>query len=86
MKRTQISLEEDDRELLDDAAARTGKSMSALVRDAVRMAYAHDDTDADLNRIDRAFGAWSDDDRPHRDGEASVESLRTGGRWAHLDS
>lgn len=78
MQRTQISLTDQDRLLLEAEAQRTGRSMSALIRDAVRRAYGHrDDVDADLEAIDQAVGAWAGRDV---DGEAYVEQLRSGGR------
>ncbi|WP_127131621.1 ribbon-helix-helix domain-containing protein [Georgenia sp. SYP-B2076] len=78
MLRTQISLTEADRRLLDAEAARTGRSISALIRDAVAKVYgSQGDVDADLRAIDGASGAWAGRDV---DGEAYVESLRTGGR------
>lgn len=78
MRRTQISLTADERRLLDEEAARTGRSISALIRDAVSATYgAQRDAEADLQAIDAAFGAWAERDL---DGEAYVEQLRSGGR------
>lgn len=78
MLRTQISLTPEERRLLDVEAARTGRSISALIRDAVSRTYsAGRDADADLRAIDAAFGAWSDGGV---DGEAYVERLRSGSR------
>lgn len=78
MQRTQISLTSEDRRLLDDEAARTGRSISALIRDAVARTYGSArDADDDLRAIDAAFGGWRDQDV---DGESYVESLRTGRR------
>jgi hypothetical protein len=39
MQRTQISLTTEERRALDAAAARTGRSVSALIRDAVETVY-----------------------------------------------
>lgn len=78
MLRTQISLAVEERRLLDAEAARSGRSISALIRDAVRKVYgAEQDVDADLAAIDAALGAWE-----HRqdDGERYVERLRSGSR------
>ncbi len=79
MMRTQISLTAQDRKLLDDAAARTGRSISALIRDAVSLTYGSErDADADVRSIDGAVGAWRESTI---DGEAYVESLRSASRW-----
>ena len=78
MLRTQISLTVEERRLLDVEAARTGRSISALIRDAVSKTYSPGrDADADLRAIDSALGAWSERDF---DGEAYVERLRSGSR------
>jgi Arc/MetJ-type ribon-helix-helix transcriptional regulator len=78
MQRTQISLTSEDRRLLDDEAARTGRSISALIRDAVARTYGSArDADDDLRAVDAAFGAWRD---RKGDGESYVESLRSGRR------
>ncbi|HEY5224468.1 MAG TPA: CopG family transcriptional regulator [Microbacteriaceae bacterium] len=78
MQRTQISLTAEERRLLDAEAARTGRSISALIRDAVASSYgAGRDVLSDLATIDAAFGAWGKRDF---DGGAYVERLRSGGR------
>lgn len=78
MLRTQISLTVEERRLLDREAARTGRSISALIRDAVSTTYGPGrDADADLRAIDTALGAWGERDF---DGEAYVERLRSGSR------
>ncbi len=82
MLRTQISLTEEDRRVLDAESARTGKSLSALIRDAVAEVYGDQrDIAADLAAIDAAFGAWKDRDE---DGYAYVERMRSGRRLDEL--
>lgn len=78
MLRTQISLTPEERRLLDVEAARTGRSISALIRNAVSQTYgSRRDADDDVSAIDAALGAWSETDV---DGEAFVERLRSGDR------
>lgn len=77
--RTQISLTVEERRLLDAEAARTGRSISALIREAVARTYSSGrDVDADIRAIGAALGAWDERDL---EGEAYVERLRSGGRW-----
>ncbi|MFD4421338.1 ribbon-helix-helix protein, CopG family [Agromyces sp. NPDC058484] len=78
MLRTQISLTDDERRILDDEVRRTGRSMSSLIRDAVTKVYGSGrDVEADLRAIDGAVGAWQGRDE---DGAAYVERLRSGRR------
>lgn len=78
MLRTQISLTEEERRLLDEEAARTGRSISALIRDAVTQVYGRArSADEDLRALEHAFGGWADDGR---EGERFTESLRRGRR------
>lgn len=80
MLRTQISLTADERAALDAASARTGRSISALIRDAVDATYGGERSTADdLATMRRARGAWADRDL---DGAAWVEQLRSGHRIA----
>lgn len=80
MQRTQISLTEADRRALDAAATRTGRSLSALIRDAVGQVYGSErSSEEDLATMRRAFGSWKARDL---DGEAWVEQRRSGSRLA----
>jgi hypothetical protein len=80
MQRTQISLTTEERQALDAEAARTGKSMSALIRDAVERSYGTSRSSADdLNLMRQSFGSWTD---RNEDGASVVERLRSGSRRA----
>lgn len=80
MQRTQISLTAEERQALDAEAARTGKSISALIRDAVETVYGtwRSSTD-DLDLMRQSFGSWADRED---DGASMVERLRSGSRLA----
>jgi len=78
MQRTQISLTADERRALDAEAARTGRSISALIRDAVEIVYGTQRSSEDDLRVMRdAFGCW---ERRSEDGESWVDRHRSGRR------
>lgn len=83
MQRTQISLTAAERRALDAEAARTGKSISALIRDAVEAVYGTwgSSTD-DLDLMRQAFGSWTD---RAEDGATMVQKLRSGSRLTRND-
>jgi hypothetical protein len=84
MQRTQISLTEAERRALDAAATRTGRSLSALIRDAVEQVYGSErSAEDDLAAMRRAFGSWKSHDV---DGAAWVDQRRSGSRLAQRQS
>ncbi|MBS1906154.1 MAG: CopG family transcriptional regulator [Actinobacteria bacterium] len=77
LTRTQISLSDDDRRVLDAAARRTGRSMSALIRDAIHTAYGEvGEPERIRTLIDMSFGVVEIE----VSGEKLVDSLRSGQR------
>lgn len=77
MMRTQISLSELERALLDREAARTGRSMAALIREAIHVTYGQArDRASDLDALAASAGSW----QRGEDGAAFVERLRSGDR------
>jgi hypothetical protein len=81
MIRTQISLTDADRDVLAAAHRRTGRSMSALIRDAIHATYGTPGAKArTLAAIEATFGVVSLD----VPGEALVEQVRSGSRLADL--
>lgn len=83
MQRTQISLTEEGRRALDAASARTGRSISALIRDAVDAVYG-DERSAkdDLSAMRLAFGSWPRDDETGADW---VDRVRPGRRLQDIE-
>ncbi len=74
MLRTQIYLSETDIERLDREAARTGRTRSRLIRDAIDRAYGHQADIEEFERVLRAnAGVWKD--RPFT-GQEYVDALR----------
>lgn len=73
----------EERRTLDAVAARTGKSISALIREAVTEVYGVERSlDDDLAAMEKGYGAWGSGDET---GAEYVESIRSGGtRWAEL--
>jgi hypothetical protein len=83
MQRTQISLTAEERRVLDAEAARTGRSIAALIRDAVETVYGLErSSEDDLSAMRRAFGSWSDNEI---DGAEWVERVRSGSRLQELN-
>lgn len=83
-RRTQISLTEKERGALEAAAARTGRSLSALIRDAVDQVYGYErSTEGDLAAMRRAFGSWK---HHELDGADWVQQRRSGSRLARWQS
>lgn len=83
MERTQISLTPEERRWLDAETARTGRSMSALIREAIDQVYGPKrDSEADLAALESALGAWAGREGGEVDGVDYVERLRSGSRLA----
>ncbi|MGN8027557.1 CopG family transcriptional regulator [Microbacterium sp. 22242] len=77
LTRTQISLSDDDRRVLDAAARRTGRSMSALIRDAIHTTYGQlEGPERIRTLIDMSFGVVGIE----FPGEELVDALRSGRR------
>ncbi len=83
MLRTQISLTTEERRVLDAEAARTGKSMSALIREAIERSYGPTRSSSDdLDLMRQSFGTWGEREF---DGARLVERMRPGSRLQNED-
>ncbi len=82
MVRTQISLEESQKKRLDEESARTGRSISDLIREAISIRFPETiDTEEALAIIRSSAGAWAGrDPEDDVDGETYVERMRSGRR------
>lgn len=56
--RTQITLDDEDVELLDRAAKATGASRSELIRRAIRTTYGSRSKDQRIAALKRSAGSW----------------------------
>ncbi len=83
MQRRQISLTAEERKALDAVAVRTGKSVSALIRDAVEAVHGTwRSSNDDLDLMRQSFGSWTEQSE---NGATMVEKLRSGSRLARND-
>ena len=74
MMRTQVYLSESDIDRLDREAAKTGRTRSRLIRDAIETTYGHQVDADEFSRILREnAGAWKD--RPFT-GQQYVDAFR----------
>jgi hypothetical protein len=77
LTRTQISLSDEDRRVLDAVSRRTGQSMSALIRDAIHSTYGDvGHRERVLGLLDASFGVVGTD----TSGERLVDGIRSGRR------
>jgi predicted DNA-binding protein len=76
VQRTQIYLSEEETDALDREAARTGRTRSQLIRDAIDRVYLGRDDVEDAERVlEETAGSWSGRRVSGRD---YVERLRSG--------
>lgn len=75
MRRTQISLTDDQYERLRDESARTGRSLAELIRRALDSQHGALSADERLRLLDRAYGAWGEREESGAD---YVERIRSG--------
>lgn len=77
LTRTQISLSDADRTLLDAASQRTGRSMSALIRDAIHSTYGSPGSSEHIHAaLEATFGVLDAGEA----GADAVAALRSGRR------
>jgi hypothetical protein len=72
--RTQITLTDEQYELLRNESRRRGVGLAALVRRAINRTYGIADRDDQLAALENSFGAWE----PSGDGATYVDRLRRG--------
>lgn len=72
--RTQITLTDEQYELLTSESRRRGVGLAELVRRAIDRSYGSADRDEQLAALEESFGAWQSGE----DGAAVVERLRRG--------
>jgi hypothetical protein len=72
--RTQITLTDEQYELLRSESRRRGVGLAELVRRAIDRSYGSADGDEQLAALEESFGAWE----AGEDGAAVVERLRRG--------
>lgn len=72
--RTQITLSDEQYELLRSESRRRGLGLAELIRRAVDSSYGTVDRDEQLAALQESFAGWSEGDA----GASYVESLRTG--------
>jgi hypothetical protein len=83
--RTQITLTDEQYELLLEESHRTGVALAELVRRAVDRTYRKRSPEDVIRALDASFGLWRD--HGDEDGEAYVERMRPGmaARLKHID-
>jgi hypothetical protein len=75
-------LTDEERRALDTASARTGRSVAALIREAVDAMYGDErSVEQDIAAMRQAFGSWADREG---DGAEWMERVRSGRRLQDL--
>jgi len=72
--RTQITLTDEQYELLRSESRRRGVGLAELVRRAINRTYGSADRDDQLSALEDSFDAWA----PGEDGAAYADHLRRG--------